>query len=332
MRARVALALFILALSGSALAERITVKMGTVAPEDTPWSKFAYRVRKEIHKASKKKIRVKVYLSGVLGDEKSLVRQCQAGTIQMIGVSTAAMAAVVPELQVLELPYLFRSPREADKVLDALFDDFAALLAERGFVLAYWSENGERSFGTKEKAIRTPDDLRGLNMRAQESQVHVDTYNALGARPKAIPVTEVLSNLQTGIVDGFDNTPLFTFATSWYQGIKHYTLTRHIYQPAVVVYSKKFWDSVPEDLRPSLVPKRQQLTRWGRRGIRSLNKPLLENFTNAGIAVHKLSRSERRAFAVLTAPVHDKFRSEIGEKGAALLDKIRATLKKIRGR
>ena len=307
-------------------ADQIVVKMGTVAPEDTPWAYLAGKIRKKIHKDTNKKVKVKLYLNSVLGDERSLVRQCEAGTIQMIGVSTGALAAAVPELQILELPYLFKSAKQADKILDSMFDEFSKLMEERGFILAYWSENGFRSFGTKEKAITSVEDIAGLNMRAQESDAHVKMYEALGARGKAIAVTEVLSSLQGGQVDGFDNTPLFTFAASWHQGIKHYSLSKHIYQPAVIVYSKKFWDSVPAELREKLVPDRKKLTRWARKLIRSMNGPLVKNLEASGITVHKLSKAVRNAFKAKTEIVYQQIRGVVGERGSQLLDKILAKL------
>lgn len=317
---------FTLGLPLAARAEQIIVKMGTVAPEDTPWAYLAGKIRKQIHKGTKKKVKVKLYLNSVLGDERSLVRQCEAGTIQMIGVSTGALAAAVPELQILELPYLFKSAKQADKILDSMFDEFAKVMEERGFILAYWSENGFRSFGTKDKAINSASDLTGLNMRAQESEAHTKMYEALGARPKAIAVTEVLASLQGGQVDGFDNTPLFTFAASWHQGIKHFALSKHIYQPAAIVYSKKFWDSVPADVREKLIPRRKKLTKWARKLIRNMNKPLVANLEASGITVNKLSKAIRRELRKKTKVVYDQIRSVVGERGSQLLDKILAKL------
>ncbi|MBI3071736.1 MAG: TRAP transporter substrate-binding protein [Deltaproteobacteria bacterium] len=308
----------------------VIVKIGTVAPEDTPWAKQAYRVKRQLEHGSKRRLKVKVYLSAILGDEVSLVRQCRDGDIQVVGTSTGAFAAEIPEIGLLELPYLFLSQREADTVLDEMFDDFAALFRERGFILAYWTENGWRSFATKDRAIRSAADLAGLRMRAQESPVHVDLYKELGAIPRAIGVGEVLSSIQTGIVDGFDNTPLFTFATSWYQGIRHFTLTEHMYQPAMVVYSKKFVDSLPPALVPMLTAHRKRENAWARRGVRELTPALLRNFQRTGITVTRLTAAERAALARAMRPVHDRYRASVGPRGVALYDKVETILRRLR--
>ena len=103
-------------------------------------------------------------------------------------------------------------------------------------------------------------------MRSQESLVHLETYRALGALPQPIAVTEVLPALQTGVVDGFDNTPLYTFAASWHLAIKHFTLSEHIYQPGAVLVSKKEFDKLPADLQKVLTADLDDITRKGRDG------------------------------------------------------------------
>src|SRR5690606_28549620 len=146
--------------------------------------------------------------------------------------SVGALAGkYVPELNVFELPFLFESDAEVDFVLDKLRPDVKKLLDQRGFVFGMWAENGWHGYGAKGRCVQKPEDMIGLKMRSQESRIHLETYKAFGASPVELPVPEVLSSLQTGVVDGFSNTPLFSFATSWYQGVDHFSYTKHMYQP-----------------------------------------------------------------------------------------------------
>ena len=208
----------------------------------------------------------------------------------------------------LELPCLFRGPEEADQVLDkVLVEELKQRLAARGFVMLFWSENGFRSFGTKWGPVRGPGDLKGHKMRSQESLVHLETYRALGALPQPIAVTEVLPALQTGVVDGFDNTPLYTFAASWHLAIKHFTLTEHIYQPGVVLASRREFDRLPPELQAALTADLGRLTAQGRTSVREMNPLLMQNFTSAKIPVYKPSAAEQAAFARATRPVYDKY-------------------------
>ena len=155
-----------------------------------------------------------------------------------------AIASVhTPELAVFELPFIFESDAEADHVLNVLRDRTAKILADHGFIMVMWAENGWHGYGVKGKGkcITSPDSLKGTKMRSQESSIHLETYKAFGAAPVEIPVPEVLAALQTGTVDGYSNTPLFSFATSWYTGIDTFTYTKHMYQTAVLVFSKKWF-------------------------------------------------------------------------------------------
>jgi TRAP-type transport system periplasmic protein len=266
----------------------------------------AYKTKVEA--AAKGRLRIKPFLGAALGDENQTVAECRRGAIAIWGGTTAALATSVPEISVLELPYLFKNADEADRILDVvLINELRSRLLARGYVLVLWSENGFRSFGTKWGPVKMPGDLKGHKMRSQESLVHLETYRALGALPQPIAVTEVLPALQTGVVDGFDNTPLYTFAASWHLAIKHFTLSEHIYQPGVVLISKKEYDKLPADLQKVLTADMDAITRDGRTAVREMAPLLVENFNSAKIPVYKPSAAERAAFAKATAKVYDAY-------------------------
>jgi TRAP-type C4-dicarboxylate transport system substrate-binding protein len=290
-------------------AKPIKLRMATVAPKGTPWSKLLKNYKKKVKKKTKatsQQVKVKVYLGGVKGDEQSSVRQVFKGSLEGAGVSTAAVSAVVPSMDILEMPYLFDSYEEADKVLEAVRGEVNAALASKGMMLLMYSENGYRSFGWKRedndqpKFIKKPGDLANVKMRSQESQVHLAMYRALGASPVSISVGEVLSSLQTGVVDGFDNTPLFTQAASWNQAITHYSVSKHIYQPALIIVNKAWWDGLPEDVRAVLKAESKKLEPKGRKLVRALNPALLENLRASGVKVYELSDAERAVFKKAT--------------------------------
>lgn len=303
------------------------MKVASVAPAGTPWASHMKRLKKRIQDESGGRIKVKTYLGGALGDEIATAESTKRGSIQVFGGTAAALASAVPELAVVELPYLFDSVKQADHVLDHVIRaDLEKLLWDRGYKLGFYSENGWRSVGSKFGFVKSPSDLAGKKMRSMESDVHLDTWRAMGASPVPIAVTEVLSALQTGVVDGFDNTPLFTFAASWYQGITHFTLTRHSYQPGLVVYSRKWWEKLPKDLQEIVLGDPAAEAKRGRKGVRAIRSMLVKNFTNAGIQVAELSASERAAFKKATHKVHDAFARRTGSRGKKMLQKIRAAI------
>jgi TRAP-type C4-dicarboxylate transport system substrate-binding protein len=284
----------------------------------------------------------------VLGDEGHAVNEVKRGAIQCYGGSVSALAAAVPEIAGIELPYIFSSEKKADKIIDeVIWNDLDALLWSRGFKLFFFSENGFRSIGSTFE-INSVADLKGKKMRSQDAQEHLDLWAAWGASPVPVSVTEVLPALQTGLVDGFDNTALFSFASSWHQGVSHFTVTEHIYQPGIVVLSRKWFETLPTDIQALFtgklpapvagadgkVPKgspdadgdgfisQLELSKAGRKGVRAIKGQLLDNFETAGIKVKKLGDSEKASFSSAAAIVHAKFAMRASKEGKALLKKI----------
>lgn len=301
------------------------MKIATVAPEGTPWEKQLRGLKDYVESESGGRIRVKMFMGGSLGGEKALVRRTAQGSIQCFGGSTAALGSLVPELNVIEAPFLFDDVEQADRALDGRAKGIVAQSVEaHGFQFGLWAENGFRSWFTKERPIRTPDDMRGLRMRSQEALVHLETYRAVGASPVPIDVTNVLTSLQTGVVDGFDNTPLFAFAASWYQAAQHMTVSQHSYQPGIVVYSKSWYDGLPADLQQVLDNVPREHTVQGRQGVRRMTPILIRNLERSGIQVHEPTAAERQAFVQATARVPDRVAAKAGGRGRALLRALRA--------
>ncbi len=300
------------------------LKFATVAPDGTPWAEQLKAVKKRIEADSGGRIKMKLFLGGSLGGEVESVRDLRRGRIQGFGGSTAAVAegAGIPALQLMELPFLFESFAEADHVLDNVISaDLEAQLNAKGFVLGFWHENGWRNFATKDKAIHTVADLAGMKMRSQESPAHLGMYRALGAQAESIPVPEVLGALQTGMVDGFDNTALFSAATGWYEGVKFYTISQHIYQPAAIIYSKTFMDSLPADLQAVVLGDAHAESLAGRGAVRAMRDDLLANFREGGLTVYEMTEAERVPFRDATRKVHEEMADTVGRD---LLNKVYA--------
>jgi len=307
------------------------LKMASIAPDGTPWSDHLDQWKKRVKKESGGRIKLKTYWGGVLGDENVTVQETHRGAVHFFAGSVAAISSGVPELSVLELPYLFRNLAEVDHVLDeVIYEDVKALLWERGYVLVFWHENGWRSMATRFGAIHGPEDIKGKKMRSQEADTHLQMYRAYGASPVPIAATEVLSSLQTGVVDGFDNTPLFAFASSWYQGVSHYSVTRHIYQPGIMVMSRKAFEKLPKDLQDVILKDGMAEGQKGRKMVRALSPLLLKNFEAAGIELYTPNKEELLSLAKASEPVHAWFKKKKGKKAAALLGKIEKALAKHR--
>lgn len=308
----------------NAKAADFTLKFATVAPNGTTWANTAKKFKRHVEKASNDAIDVKTYLGGGLGGEIETAEACKRGAIQGWGGSMGALASAVPEVEAFELPYLFKSTKNAHKVLDAVRQEVHDLLWDRGYKLAFFSQNGFRSIGST-TPIRSLGDLKGKKMRSLQNDVHLDTWKAMGASPVPMSVTEVLSSMQTGVIDGYDNTELFAFAAAWYVATKSFTLTRHIYQPAAIVFSRKWFESLPKDLQDLLSGDAETLLKMEKRSFRSVDAmgpQLVQNFRDAGIEVIEPGSGELDAFKKATKGVDQKFKKRTSKAGKSLLKAI----------
>ncbi len=311
--------------------DKIKIKLGTVAPDGTPWSELMKRVKRRFRKDSGKRIKIKTYFGGRLGGEKEMVRETREGRIQLFGGSVSAISTVVPDLYVLEAPFLFNSSEEADFVLDKYAKPHVEkLLDKAGFKFFQFSENGWHGLALKDTCVKSLDDLKGKKIRSQEAKIHLATFKALGANPVEMSVPEVLPALEQKTVDGFSNTPLFSFATSWYQGISHYTLTEHIYQPAMIIYSKKFFDKQPDDIKKILLSGVEADQKFGRGGIRAIRQGLIDNFTKSKIEVCEVSPALKKQMVKATKNIFGDFCKKASKDGKALCAAIKAGKKAYR--
>ncbi len=301
----------------------LVLKLATPAPRGTPWYSQLKAIKKEAKAGSGDRIKIKAYPGSALGDEISTLDSCKRGRIHMWAGTSGALASKVPTMGCFELPYLFPSLSAADKAIDAIFNDIDAELQKAGLKLLFVSENGHRSIGMKGVGVKSPKDLVGKKVRAQQGFVHENTWKALGASPVPIPVTEVLTSLQNGVVEGFDNTPLFTFAGSWYQAITDFTLTEHCYQPGFVVMHLDTWKGLSKADQALILNDPAKRAKEGRAGVRKLGPALIKNFGAAGIKVHKLNSGELAAFKSATKGTHAKFKSKYG---GGLLDKLKKNM------
>ncbi|MCA9774501.1 MAG: TRAP transporter substrate-binding protein [Myxococcales bacterium] len=304
---------------------RYKIKFGTMAPSGTPWEEALKLWSEAVEKRTNGDIDVQLFLAGALGGELQMVEGVQFGTIEAGGFSTGAVSSFIPELDLFELPFMWDSSEECYYVLDhALFKAFEPRFEAKGFKMLAWSENGWRNFFTKTKAIHTPADLKGLKMRSQENRVHQAFWRALGANAVPISTPEVYTALQQGTVDGGENSMVLTAATGWFEVIKYISISRHIYQPAVIVFNKRFWDRLPEGYRQILQEEGAKITFDTRKVLADAEPEFIAGFKEDGIQINELTPEERAQFIEATKGVKGQFESVIGKDLLDLVQKTKA--------
>jgi len=322
---------FLCAAPAPVSAQEYVLEMGTVVPSGSPWALQLKRLKKYVEEETGGRVKVKLRLGG--SNERSLARRAQMGSKQGFAGSVGGLSSIVREVNVLEAPYVFDTVEQADKALDdpEVLKQVRSILEKQKLVFALWGENGFRSYFSR-RPIRSPDDMKGIRYRSQEAVAHVEAYKALGASPVTIDVANTMTSLQTGVVDGFDNTPLFAMATTWYQGLddgeRNLFLSKHSYQPGIVVYSKKWFDTLPADIQKVLLNVPYDLTTWGRSQVRKMEPVLIKNLVRYGYEVHEPTAAELQKFKDKEKGVAEAVAKQVGPAGQKLLKAVRAALAK----
>ncbi|MEN3040956.1 MAG: TRAP transporter substrate-binding protein [Bacteroidia bacterium] len=321
---------------GIAAWAQVKLRVGSMVPYDSPWEEALNEYIKSVNRiAGEGKINFRKFLSGQMGGEVEMVRSLRMGTLDVGMFSIGAMAEglSMPELMVLEMPFLFESDEEVDYVMDGLFHEFKSRLSEKGVVLVFWGVNGWRHFACSTKPILSPADLKGLKMRAQETPIYIETYKALGATPVPLPATDVLMALKNRMIEGFDQTIVFAVSTGWIGQVKHFTLSRHIYQPGALVISKKVFDKLPSDIQKALLveSERATLQAKGRKLVRDEEQSILASIEKEGnVRFYRLSPQQREAFRKAIQAAMPRIESHLGPQGKALLSKIQTKIAEYR--
>ena len=184
-----------------------------------------------------------MYASMQLGGEKEAIEQAQVGAMQLARVSVGALGPVVDDLNVFNLPFLFRDTAHMEKVIDGADRPGAARQGQQttpipGSIGLAWMDAGARSLYDTKRPIKSIDDLKGLKVRVMGNPMFVDMMNALGGNGVAMGYDQVFSALQTGVVDGAENNPPSFVFDNHYQVAKYYTLTEHLIVPEILVFSR----------------------------------------------------------------------------------------------
>ena len=217
----------------------IVLRLGETHPKDYPTTKGDFKFAELVKERTNGRVVIEVYPGSQLGQEKAAIEQVQFGAIDFTRVSISVFASFAAQMNSLQMPYLFRDIDHMWKVLKGpIGEELLASLDSANFVGLGWFEAGARSFYNTKRSVQKPEDLEGLKIRVQESDLMVSLVKAFGAVPTPMPYGEVYSALQTGVVDGAENNTPSYFSASHYEVAKFYTLDEHTRVPEIIVGSK----------------------------------------------------------------------------------------------
>lgn len=199
----------------------------------------------EIEKGTQSRYKCQQFPSSALGGEREMIEAVQIGTLDLVNTSTGPVGNFVPEVKIVDIPFLFRDYDHARKVMDGpIGQDILSKFPSKGIVALGWTENGFRHMTNNKRDIVKPADAAGLKMRTMENKVHMDGYRTFGILPTPMAFPELFGALQQGTVDGQENPIPVILASKFSQVQKHLSLTGHVYSPALLLLSPKVWDKL----------------------------------------------------------------------------------------
>jgi tripartite ATP-independent transporter DctP family solute receptor len=297
------------------------LKATDVHPLGYPTVEAIVRMGKKLERATKGRLSVQMFPAMQLGGEKEMLEQTQVGAVQICRVSVGPTGTIVDELNVFNLPFIFRDEAHMRKVIDGpigveLLEKLTKAPNSRLVGLG-WMDAGTRSVYAK-KAFRTPADLKGQKIRMMGNPIFVETMNAMGGHGISMGFNELYSALQTGVVDGAENNPPTLVTHNHYQVSKVYSLTGHLIIPEIFVFSRKSWDALSKEDQALL----KKLSREAQAEQRVLwDTMVAESVQKLKAAGVQFVEVDRKAFYEATRPVRDKY----GSKWTALVKRIEET-------
>ena len=316
--------------AGASHAQERTLRMSFVNVKEHPHGIGAERFAELVSQKSGGKMQVKLYPGGSLGSDMQMVSSLQGGTIDLSVMVPGSLVGQSKEFGIFDLPFLFKDAQESDLVLDGPFGKkLLERLPEKGLVgLSYW-DHGFRNMTTSKKPIVKVEDFEGLKLRVQQIPIYIDMMKALGANPIALPFTELYTALENGTVDGQDNPLTSIVGSKLHEAQKFLSITRHTYNPLVVLASKKTWDKLTPDEHKILIDAANEAKPYQRKVSRDAEAKALDVIKAAGLKVNEVSPAEIERMREKVQPAADKFTKEAGE---GLVKELRAEIVKARSK
>jgi len=312
-------------------AQEQTIKFATVAPEGTTWMNTMREFDAAIRKESGGRLGFKIYAGGVQGEDKDVMRRIRRGQLHSAGITGFGIGEISSTLRILDAPFLFRTHAEADYLHETFDDEFAREFESNGFILLGWAEVGFAYVFTN-TPVRKPEDLGGTKMWMWEGdQVAEAAFRTLGVTPIPLSLVDVLTSLQTGLIDAAYGTPLSSIALQWYTRVKYMTHVPLANVSGAVVVAKKKFDALPPDLQEILLRNGKiymdKLTRLSRKE----NEEAIGTLRRNGVEIIEVDDPGlRERYAEIGKKARESLAGVLYSK--ELLDRVESTLREYRQR
>ena len=282
---RIGISLALLMVAAPVHAQRIVVKLGTLAPDGSPWHDILLQMNEDWSRLSDGRVRLRIYPSGVLGGETDMIRKMRIGQIQAVAISGAALQRLEPAVACLQIPLMFDSYAELDFVRDRMAPRLEALLLERNFRVLNWGDAGWVHFFTKKPAM-TLEEIRKVKLLTAAGDPKVEgLYRSFGFRVIPLAYTDVLTALQTGLIEAVQGPPLYALLDQWF-GLATYMIdVKWTPLIAATVIRSDTWDRIPAGWRDGMLAAAHAAGERMRKEIRKLGDDAVPEMQRRGLNV-----------------------------------------------
>jgi tripartite ATP-independent transporter DctP family solute receptor len=303
---------------GQKAGEKKVLKLSSVLPDTHPTHKAMLFFAEKVKEKTKGEIEIQVFPSSQLGEQRDALEAMKMGTLDMALSSCGPLGQFVPKIDVLNLPFIFRSEEHNHKALDGkpgqmLINE----INKAGYVFLFWADSGSRSVINNKRPIETPEDLKGLKIRVMPSNLMVDTLNKMGAIATPMGQGEVYSALQQGVLDGWENSPTTLYTLKLYEVSKYFSWTRHFSTPDAILISKKVFDKLTPEQQKIFIEVGKETTLKSRQLWAETEKQHVEELKKKGVIFNDVK--DVTPFVERVKPV---WKTYTDKNGSELVDAI----------
>lgn len=285
-----------------------TIKFAATGQEGTPPVLGMHIFARKLAERSGGKLNTRVFANGVLGGDVQVLSSLQGGVVEMMVWNAGNMISQEKDFGIVDLPFIFQDVEVMDRLLDGeVGKQLNDSLPKHGVIgLAFW-EQGFRLLSNNRREVSKLADISGLKIRVQQNPLLADMWAALGANPTPMPVTELYSALETGAVDGQETTAPFMLGSKYYEVQKYITLTRHNYNPQIVLIGKPFWDKLNDDEKKLITDVARETAIEQRKISREAQVTALDAIRKAGNVVTDVTPEHLAEMQAAMKPVIAKY-------------------------
>jgi TRAP-type C4-dicarboxylate transport system substrate-binding protein len=304
------------------------IKLSVLAPEGSTWVKVLEEMNQELQTQSGGKLALKIYAGGVSGDEKDVLRKMRIGQVHAAAFTGVGLGEIVPAVRILELPMLFRNYNEVDHVKVKLQPQFEKDFEAKGFVLLGWSEAGFVNIFSN-KPIRNKADMQGVKMWAWEGDPLVKAmYETLGIVPIPLALPDVLTSLQTNLIDGVYGPPVGIIALQWFTKVKNMTNVNLANSTGALLITKAQFNKLPPDLQTLLKTTAKKYSQQLVQKIRAENQTSVGVLQKNGIQIIAVAPADVQEMIKVSEAVYPKLAGSLYP--AALLEQVKGYIAEVR--